>query len=165
VKTDIYHAGVERDEYLSAALFGFAQAAFDHNFSQGLDLEQTFGGGIGWSAIKRPNESLDLKASVTYVRQTFTEASDNRNLAGSAFEEDYQRGLRRGIKFNESLIISPAWNDTNAVTASGSALLTMPVYKRMNFSIGVIDNYLHDAPMGFKKNSFQASMGLTYALR
>jgi hypothetical protein len=165
VKTDIYHAGVERDEYFSAALFGFAQAAFDHNFSQGLDLEQTFGGGIGWSAIKRPNESLDLKASVTYVRQTFTEASDDRNLAGSAFEEDYQRGLRRGIKFNESLIISPAWNDTNAVTASGSAVLTMPVYKRMNFSIGIIDNYLHDPPSGFKKNSFQASMGLTYALR
>jgi hypothetical protein len=165
VKTDIYHAGVERDEYFSTALFGFAQAAFDHNFSQGLDLEQTFGGGIGWSAIKRPNESLDLKASVTYVRQSFTEASANRNLSGSAFEEDYQRGLRRGIKFNESLIISPAWNDTNAVTASASALLTMPVYKRMNFSIGTIDNYLHDPPVGFKKNSFQATMGLTYALR
>lgn len=165
VKTDIYHAGVERDEYFSTALFGFAQAAFDHNFSQGLDLQQTFGGGIGWSVIKRPNESLDLKASITYVRQSFTEASADRSLAGSAFEEDYQRGLMRGIKFNESLIISPAWNDTNAVTASGSALLTMPVYKRMNFSIGTIDNYLHDPPAGFKKNSFQATMGLTYSLR
>jgi hypothetical protein len=165
VKTDIYHAGVERDEYFSTALFGFAQAAFDHNFSQGLDLQQTFGGGIGWSVIKRPNESLDLKAGITYVRQGFTEASANRNLSGSAFEEDYQRGLMRGMKFNESLIISPAWNDTNAVTASGTALLTMPVYKRMNFSIGTIDNYLHDPPAGFKKNSFQATMGLTYSLR
>jgi hypothetical protein len=165
VKTDIYHGGVERDEYLSTAFFGFAQAAFDHNFSQGLDLQQTFGGGIGWSAIKRPNESLDLKAGITYVRQSFSEASADRSLAGSTFEEDYQRGLMRGIKFNESLIISPAWNDTNAVTASGSALLTMPVYKRMNFSIGTIDNYLHDPPAGFKKNSFQATMGLTYSLR
>jgi hypothetical protein len=35
VKTDIYHAGVERDEYFSAAFYGFGQAAFDHNFSQG----------------------------------------------------------------------------------------------------------------------------------
>jgi hypothetical protein len=165
VKTDIYHASAERDEYFSEAFFGFAQAAFDHNFSQGLDLQQTYGGGVGWSAIKRPNESLDLKAGITYVRQSFTQASGNQNLSGSTFEEDYQRGLRRGIKFNEGLIISPAWNNTNAVSATGNALLTMPVYKRMNFSIGTIDNYLHNPPPGFKKNSFQATLGLTYALR
>jgi hypothetical protein len=165
VKTDIYHAGVERDEYFSAALFGFAEGAFDHNFSQGLDLQQTYGGGLGWSAIKRPNESLDLKAGITYVRQSFTTASANRDLAGSVFEEDFQRGLARGIKFNESLALSPSWNDTNAFTAIGSALLTAPVYKRMNFSLGTTDNYLHDPPPGFRRNSFQATMGLTYSLR
>jgi hypothetical protein len=165
VKTDIYHGGIEQDEYFSPAIFGFVQAAFDHNFSQGLNLQQTYGGGIGWSVIKRPNESLDLKAGVTYIRQSFSEASANQSLEGSVFEEDYQRGLMRGIKFNQTLIVTPAWNNTNALTASGSALLTMPIYKRMNFSIGTIDNYLHDPPEGFKKNSFQATMGLTYSLR
>jgi hypothetical protein len=165
VKTDIYHASAERDEYLSAAIFAFGQAQFDHNFSQGLDLQQSYGGGIGWSIIKRPNESVDLKAGVTYVRQSFAQASAGQNLTGSIFEEDYQRGLRRGIKFTEQLIISPAWNNTNAVSATGNTLLTMPVYKRMNFSLGTVDNYLHDPPPGFKKNSFQATLGLTYALR
>lgn len=165
VKTDIYHAGAERDEYFSAAVYGFAQAAFDHNFSQGLDLQQTFGGGIGWSVIKRANESLDLKASVTYVEQSFTHAAATQNLAGSMFEEDFQRGFQRGIKFTEQLIIAPAWNNSNALTATGNAALTMPVYKRMNFTLGTIDNYLHDPPNGFKKNSFQATMGLTYSLR
>ncbi len=164
VKTDIYHGGIERDEYFSPAIYGFVQAGFDHNFSQGLDLQQTYGAGIGWSVIKRPNASLDLKAGVTYMRQDFAGAP-TRSLEGSVFEEDYQRGLARGIKFNQTLIIIPAWNNTDAVTASGSALLTMPVYKRMNFSIGAIDNYLHDPPPGFKKNSFQATMGLTYSLR
>ncbi|HEX4137425.1 MAG TPA: DUF481 domain-containing protein [Bryobacteraceae bacterium] len=164
-KTDIYHAGVERDEYFSAALFGFAEATFDHNFSQGLDLQQTYGGGLGWSVVKRPNESLDLKAGITYVRQGFADPAVNRDLSGSVFEEDFQRGLARGIKFNQSVVLSPSWNDTNAFTAVGSALLTMPVYKRMNFSLGTIDNYLHDPPSGFKKNSFQATMGLTYSLR
>jgi hypothetical protein len=165
VKTDIYHAGVERDEYLSAAFFAFGQAAFDHNFSQGLDLQQTYAGGIGWSVIKRANESLDLKAGVTYVRQSFTLASANQNLEGSTFEEDFSRGLWRGTKFTEQLIVEPAWNNLNAITAAGNAALTMPVYKRMNFTLGTIDNYLHDPPEGFKKNSFQATMGLTYSLR
>ena len=165
VKTDIFHASLERDEYLSPAFFAFAGAGFDHNFSQGLSLSQSYGGGIGWSALKRPNESLDLKASVTYIQQSFAQASADQKLVGSTFEEDYQRGLRRGIKFTEQLIVVPAWNNTNAVSAVGNTLLTMPVYKRMNFSLGVTDNYLHDPPGGFKKNSFQATMGLTYALR
>ncbi len=165
VKTDIYHAGAERDEYFSEAIYGFGQAGFDHNFSQGLDLQQTYAGGIGWSVLKRANESLDLKAGVTYVRQSFTQASANQNLEGSTFEEDFQRGLRRGIKFTEQLIIVPSWNNTNAVTATGNASVTVPVYKRINFSVATIDNYLHDPPGGFKKNSFQATMGLTYSLR
>ncbi|HWF10190.1 MAG TPA: DUF481 domain-containing protein [Bryobacteraceae bacterium] len=165
VKTQILHADIERDEYLSPAFFAFAEAAFDHNFSQGLDLQQAFGGGLGWSAIKRANESLDLKAGITYVRQSFAAAAAEQDLLGSVFEEDFSRGLRRGIKFNQQLIVTPAWNNTDAVSAIGNALLTVPVYKRLNFSLGTIDNYLHDPPPGFKKNSFQATMGLTYALR
>lgn len=165
VKTDIYHASVERDEYISTSLFAFGQGSFDHNFSQGLDLQQTYAGGLGWSVIKRGNESLDLKAGITYVRQSFQTASADRNLMGSTFEEDYTRGLRAGIKFSERLIIAPAWTDSNALTATGNATVTIPVYKRTNFSLGTIDNYLHDPPPGFKKNSFQATMGLNYTLR
>jgi putative salt-induced outer membrane protein YdiY len=165
VKTQIFHADLERDEYLSPALFAFGQGAFDHNFSQGLDLQQTFGGGLGWSAIKRANESLDLKAGITYERQSFTGAAKEQDLVGSVFEEDFGRGLRGGMKFTQQLIVMPSWNNSNAISAIGNALLTVPVYKRLNFSLGTIDNYLHDPPSGFKKNSFQVTMGLTYALR
>jgi len=165
LKTDIYHGDIQRDEYLTASVFGFGQASFDHNFSQGLDLQQTYGGGLGWSVIKRPNETLDLKAGITYVRQEFQSASANQNLAGSIFEEEFTKGLRRGIKFTEQLIIAPAWTNSNALTASGNATLTVPAYKRTNFTLGTIDNYLHNPPPGFKKNSFQFIMGLNYALR
>lgn len=165
VKTQIFHGGLERDEYLSASLFAFGQATFDHNFSQGLDLQQTFGGGLGWSAIKRANESLDLKAGVTYERQSFSGATKELDLVGSIFEEDFSRGLRHGIKFSQELIVTPSWNNTDAVSAIARALLSVPAYKRLNFSLGTIDTYLHNPPPGFKKNSFQATMGLTYALR
>src|SRR5579872_1432929 len=33
VKTSILHAGAQRDQYFTASLFGFGEAAFDHNFS------------------------------------------------------------------------------------------------------------------------------------
>jgi len=165
VKTNIFHGGVERDEYVSAAWFVFGGATFDHSFSQGLSLQQAYGGGLGWSAVTRPNESLDFKGSVSFVRQSFTAAAVDQKLVASIFEEDFQRGLRRGIKFTQQLIVIPAWNNTDALSSTGNAVLTMPVYKRMNFSLGVSDSYLHNPPSGFKKNSFQATMGLTYALR
>jgi hypothetical protein len=165
VKTNIFHGSFERDQYFSSAFYGFVQAGFDHSFSQGLSLQQAYGGGIGWSAIRKPNESLDLKASVTYIRQGFVSPATDEKLIGSTFEEDYQRGLFHGIKFTEQLIAVPAWNNTDAVSAVGNALLTMPVYKRMNLSLGATDNYLHNPPIGFKKNSFQATMGVTYSLR
>ncbi len=165
VKTEIYHGDVERDEYLRPSLFVFAQASFDHNFSQGLNLQQTYAGGLGWSVIKRANETLDLKAGMSYVRQEFQIASVDRSTLGSLFEEDFTRVFRRGIKFSQQLIVAPAWTDSNAFTASGNAALTFPVYKRASFSLGVIDNYLLDPPPDFKKNSFQAIMGLNYALR
>lgn len=165
IKTNIYHAGVQRDEYFSDSVYAFAQGMWDHNFSQGLDLQQSYGGGIGWSVIHRPDESLDLKAGITYVRQSFTLASSNENLAGSTFEEDYRRNFARGMVFNQALVIMPAWNVLDATSVLGSANLTVPVYKRMGFTLGVIDNYLNNPPPGFKKNSLQATMGLTYSLR
>lgn len=165
IKTDLLHAAAQRDEYFSSSLYGFGEALFDHNYSQGLDLQQTYGGGIGWSIIHRPNESLDLKAGVTYIRQSFAIASADHNLVGSTFEQDFTRGLRRGIKFNEQLIVTPAWNIASAWSAVGNANLSVPVYKRFNFTVGTLDNYLNDPPPLYKKNSFQATMGLTYSLR
>ena len=53
-KTAIYHADAERDEYFSPRFFALGQTAFDHNFGQDLDLQQIYGGGIGWTAIKKP---------------------------------------------------------------------------------------------------------------
>ena len=52
VKTSIYHAGGERDEYFGARVYGFGSVSFDHNFSQDLELQQTYGGGVGWTVIK-----------------------------------------------------------------------------------------------------------------
>ena len=70
-KTAIYHADAERDEYFSPRFFALGQTAFDHNFSQDLDLQQIYGGGIGWTALKTPKQELDLKATMQYEKQQF----------------------------------------------------------------------------------------------
>ncbi len=164
LKTDIYHASVERDQYFTERVYIFGQVSYDHNFSQGLDLQQAYGGGIGWTVIKTANETLDLKGSNDYVNQQFQQSSANQSLFGSIFAEDWTRKFHHQITFVEQLSITPAWTNLNAYAAAGNVSLTVPVYKRLSFTAGVIDTFLNNPPPEFKKNSFQFSTGLTYTL-
>jgi putative salt-induced outer membrane protein YdiY len=165
IKTDIYHADAERDEYFSSSLYAFGQAAFDHNFAQGLDLQQTYTGGLGWTVFKTPAAELDLKAGLSYINQQFAGAAPGQSLIGSVFGENYTRKFFHGIILTEGLTVTPAWNNLNAYSAAGDVALTMPLYKRFNFTTGVIDTFLNNPPAGFKKNSLQFTTGITYALR
>jgi hypothetical protein len=164
VKTVIYHADAERDQYFTPRVYAFGQLAYDHNFSQGLDLQQAYGGGFGWTVIKSPNETLDLKGSLSYVNQRFNASAQNQNLIGATFGERYNRTLPHGILFNEQLAFTPALNNTRAYSAVGAAGLTLPVYKRLSFAVSTLDTFLNNPPPGFKKNSFQFTSGLTYTL-
>ena len=163
IKTAIFHGDLERDQYFSPRLYVFGQGAFDHNFSQGLDLQQTYSGGIGWTVIQTANETLDLKTSVSYIREQFSGAPD-ADLIGSIFAEAFRRKFKHGLTLDQHLTLLPTWNNTNAYSGAFNALLTMPVYKRLNGSVGFIDSYLNNPPPAFRKNSVQLTIGLTYAL-
>jgi hypothetical protein len=164
IKTDIFHAGLEEDKYFSPRLFGFGQAYFDHNFSQGLDLQQNYGGGIGWTVYKAAAAELDVKAAVSYIHQSFS-AGDNQSLIGSTFAEIYTLKLQHGILLNQQISFTPAWNNSNAFFGTGGVSLTLPVHKRLSLALGTLDTFLNDPPAGFKKNSFQFTAGLAYALK
>jgi hypothetical protein len=165
LKTEIFHGGLERDQYLPRSrAYLLAQAAFDHNFSQGLDLQQMYGGGIGWTVVKRPNATLDLKGSMSYERQSFQKAVDNHNLVGSVFSESYMQKLAHGATWIEGISITPSWNIGKAYSWTASSSLNVPVYKRLGFSLAAADSFLNDPPPDFKKNSFQLTMGVNYSL-
>jgi hypothetical protein len=164
VKTSIFHADAERDEYFTSRVYALGSLAFNHNFSQGLDLQQIYGGGIGWSAIHKASETLDFKGSIDYEKQQFEDSSQNQNLLNSVFAELYTVKFAQGIALNEQLSASPAWTNTRAYSAYGSVGITLPVYKRFGFNANVIDSFLNNPPPGFKKNSVQFTTGLSYTL-
>ncbi len=165
VKTSLYHIDAEQDRFLSPKLFAFAGAAFDHSFSQGLRLQQTYGGGLGFVVFKKTNQELDVKGSADYIDQQFEISSLNKKLFGSIFGETYTRTFVHGILLNEQGGVTPAWNDTSAYSAFASAALTFPVYHRLGLTLGALDNFLNDPPPGFKKNSFQFTAGATYSFK
>jgi hypothetical protein len=169
-KSAIYHADAERDEYFSPRMYALGQVAFDHNYSQGLDLQQIYGGGIGDTVIKRPKQQLDIKATVQYEKQTFINATDgiNQNLIGSTFAGVYALKLPRGLVFNQQLSYIPAWNNTAAYSATESDTLAIPFYKSLSFSVGTLDSYLNNPPPAVPptmRNSFQFTFGATYVIK
>lgn len=165
IKTAIYHGDAEEDKYFSSRLFGYGQAAFDHNFSQGLKLQQMYGGGLGWTAYKTAAAELDVKAAMSYIHQGFDVSASNQSLVGSTFAEIYARKFQHGVLLNQQISVTPAWNNTNASFGTASIGLALPVHKRLGLAIASVDTFLNDPPPGFKKNSFQFTVGLTYALK
>jgi hypothetical protein len=168
-KTSILHFDAERDEYVSPRMFGLVQTAFDHNYSQNLSLQQIYGGGLGWTVLQKPKEQADVRATVQYEKQSFISApsGSNQNLIGSTFSADYL--LKGGvITYTQEVAYIPAWNNTAAWSADETNTIAFPGWKRFGFSMGTIDSFLNDPPASFpptKRNSFQFTMGLTYAIK
>ncbi|HEY0308406.1 MAG TPA: DUF481 domain-containing protein, partial [Acidobacteriaceae bacterium] len=132
VKTNIYHTDAERDEYFTQRGYGLVQMAFDHNFAQGLQLSQSYGGGVGWTLIKQPKQQLDVKGDMHYLKQTFQTPASNQNLVGSTLAEVYVRRLPRKMVFNQNASLIPAWNNLDAYAANINGTLLLPVFKRFS---------------------------------
>ncbi len=164
IKTNIFHSSIERDEYLSPRLYVLGNATFDHNFGQGLQLQQVYGGGFGYTVLKSPNQELDLSAELDYQKQSFFISANNQNLIGATLGETYNRKLLKGIALNESASVLPAFNNANAYSGNGMVGLTLPVYKRLAVSTSLTDNFLNQPQPGLNKNSFQFVSGVTYTL-
>jgi hypothetical protein len=164
-KTNIFHADAEHDKYLAPRFYALVGTSFDHNFSQGLNFQQIYGAGVGWTAIMDAKQELDVKADVHYEKQNFQPPTVSENLIGSTFAEIYHRTLPAKMIFTESGSYIAAWNNLSAYSAIGAAGLQLPVYKRFSLNVNVLDNYLHNPAIGFNNNSFQFVTGILYTLR
>jgi hypothetical protein len=169
-KSSIYHADAERDEYFTPRVYALVQTAFDHNYSQGLSLQQIYGSGFGWTAIKRPSQVLDVKATLQYEKQEFYAGSNgtNQNLIGSTFAGSYTLKMPKRVVFSQQISYLPAYNYTRAYSANESNSLVFPLYKDFSFSIGTNDSYLNDPPPAeppTRRNSLQFTSGVTYTIR
>jgi hypothetical protein len=169
VKSSIYHADAERDLYFSPRMFALVQTAFDHNFAQDLQLQQIYGGGLGLTVYKTPRAEADFKATMQYEKQQFITgtAGTNQNLIGSTFAAAYVLSLK-ALTFTQEVAYIPAYNTPRAYSANETDTLAITAHKNFGFSIGTIDSYLNNPPATIpptKRNSFQFTMGLTYAIK
>jgi hypothetical protein len=170
-KTNILHGDAEYDRYLSPIIFGLVNASADHNFGNGLQLQQAYGAGFGWNPINTPGNSFSIKGTLQYEEQQFYNGlisglgTPSINLIGASLNESWTRTFAHSVKFNEYITLSPTFNIVEAYSAVGNASFVFPVYKKLNFTLSSTDNYLGDPPKGFHRNSFQFTAGITYVVK
>jgi hypothetical protein len=165
--TNIFHVDAERDEYFNRRGYYLQGLSFDHNFSQGLVLQQTYGAGIGATLFKKEDAEFDITADLHYESQHFNATANvselNLHLVGSTLTEAYTRKWGK-LHFDEKFLAAIAWNNASAFSATGTSSLRLPVYKNLAFSVSTIDNFLNNPQVGYKKNSFQLSTGFALNL-
>jgi Protein of unknown function, DUF481 len=173
-KTNILHGDIERDQYVTSRLYYLVDASADHNIGSGLRVQQNYGGGIGYSIFKETKRTLDVKGDIHYERQEFYPepnfpGGQQLNLVGTTIAEVYMQKLPKGLVFNESGLIQPAFNTPantpSAYSAQIIAGLLFPVYKNLGFTLGSQDNFINNPPFGYKKNTFQFTAGVTYMFK
>lgn len=173
-KTNILHGDIERDQYVTSRFFYLFDASADHNIGSGLRVQQIYGVGAGYSVIREKLQTLDVKGDIHYQRQEFYPSSDfptgqTLNLVGASIGEIYMRKLPKSLVFNEAGTILPAFNtpagEPSAWSAQIIAGLVFPVYRNFSFTLGSQDNFVNNPPFGYKKNTFQFTAGVSYALK
>lgn len=164
ISTSIYHGNAEQDEYFSRDFYALAQALYDHNSTAGLNLQQIYGAGIGFTALRRPSQELNFTLTTSYTNQQFQVSSANQSLVGATFTTTYFYRFPNKIIFNENSYITPEFNNSRAYLAYLSAGLTIPVIFSLAFSIQAIDNYWNEPAPGFVNNSFQLNAGLSFTI-
>jgi len=174
-KTSIFHTDFEHDKYLTPRFYMLGGLSYDHNFSQGLNFQQIYGVGAGYTVLKTAVQQFDVKADIHYEQQKFIQPvqpappaallplTPDQNLVGSTFGEAYRRTLPGKIQFTHSGTYIQSWNNTDAWSAIGTVGLALPVVHRFSLSLNLLDNYLNNPALGFNKNSLQFVTGVTYS--
>jgi len=170
-KTNILHGDLEYDKFFTPVVFALVNASADHNFGNGLQLQQAYGAGIGWAILQTPQNDLSVRAALQYEQQQFYNGitsglgTPTENLVGGLLGETWSRTFPHSLKFKQSVTLNPAFNLVKAYSGVGSASFIFPAYKRLNLSVTTTDNYLGDPPEGFLRNTFQFTTGITYTLK
>lgn len=161
LRTNILNLALEQDQYLHGGLFTFGSAQFSHNLAQGLQLQQAWGGGIGWKRMRGDASEFDLKADLHFTRQVFLDGPNQQFLA-SSYTESWIRKFNNAMVWNENISVIPSYTNGLAYQLNGMTSLVIPVYKQLSLNTTLIDSYLGNPQPGYLHNSLQFSSGIQF---
>jgi putative salt-induced outer membrane protein YdiY len=152
-----------RQDYLfTADNFVFVLGQVNHVSTQGLYLQQTYGGGFGRDVIKNARTTFSILAGPTFMQQKFFTGLSVHTaelLVGETLGEQFTKRIRLDhyLQFYPDLIHTGHYNFNT------STVLSLKLSNKLSVNASAIDLYLSNPPPGNEKNNITVSMGVGYS--
>lgn len=164
--------GARYDHDLSKRSFGFVNGDFFSNSLQDLDLRSSFGGGIGFHAIKNPATTLDLLAGLNYTRESYSgipnplppplTTSKTDSYAALTLGEAFTHKFGKSTDLVENFFFYPDLNDTSQYRFTLNAGTVTKLNKWLGWQNSFTDIYVTSPlrPAATKANDLQLATGI-----
>ncbi|WP_348262636.1 DUF481 domain-containing protein [Telmatobacter sp. DSM 110680] len=155
--------GLRYDHNLKPRIFAFGTGDFSTNALQNLDLRSILGGGLGWHAIKSPQQSLDILAGLVWTHEKYSPTPTN-SFAALDLGEQYTRKLGTRSLFTEQAFLYPDLSQTGQFQLSVDSTFSTKLGKIFNWQTTFSDRYTSFPPTGTLGNDVILTTGLGLTL-
>ncbi len=155
--------GLRYDHNLKPRVFAFGTGDFSTNALQNLDLRSILGGGLGWHAIKSPQQSLDILAGLVWTHEKYSPTPTN-SFAALDLGEQYTRKLGTRSLFTEQAFLYPDLSQTGQFQLAADSTFSTKLGKIFNWQTTFSDRYTSFPPSGTLSNDVILTTGLGLTL-
>jgi putative salt-induced outer membrane protein len=165
VNANAIGGGARYDRDFTPRVFGFVNADFYHDELQTLDLRSTFGGGLGFHAIKSDATILDLLAGVNYTHEKYGlpfNPPDPKSLAGLTLGDDFMHKFGKSTVFTQNFFFYPDLSNSGEYRWTLNLGTVTRLNKWLGWQNSFGDIYVSNPPNvpGIKKNDIQIATGV-----
>jgi putative salt-induced outer membrane protein len=171
-------AGIRYDHNINPRIFGFVGADFMSNALQDLDLRGSYGGGLGYHAIKSDSTLLDFLAGLNYTHETYSNGPlitpvtgpptfisygvTHRFIALTLGEELLHKAGKTTV-ITEKLYFFPDLSNTGEYRATFDLGTVTKINKWLGWQNQFSDIYVSNPPASAKKNDLILTTGLNFS--
>ena len=141
VSADQFKAGVDYSDLFTATTSWYVrdEAGFDR--VNDIDFYDVAAGGLGYDVIKVKNESLTVRAGLSYRYDEYTPPSASLSSPGADFEMDYMLKIGKS-QLTDKIAFDPAFQDLGNYIITHELAYEVPIDKSLwKLSMGVSNNY------------------------
>lgn len=158
-------SGLRQDFLFSPSNFFFVLTQYDHIQTQGLDLRQTYGGGLGRDLVRNPRIALNLLGGVTFVRENFQaevepSGATDRSSGEALLGEKLSLNLTDRVSLEHYLNFYPNLSDRGEYRLDTTSTLSTRVSPRLSFNTTLTNRLLSNPLPGRQEHELVLTTGL-----
>lgn len=152
-----------REDYLfTARNFFFGSGELDHVDTQGLYLQQSYGGGFGRDLVHNARTIFSVLGGINYVADHY-DTIPSVHSAEAFVGETLGSQLTPRIRVDEHFNFYPDLEHSGQYRFDGAVNFGLKLSAHFTANVGLMDLYLTQVPPGSLNNNFIFTSGLGYA--